>query len=197
MNSSHSSACIADKLVEICSSQFNIDLPNSAKGGGSDTASAARAVQSVLNVEQDDCTMHVVSLILAYTIGMNENYQTTTKIDNDGKKVKIRCIVTPGGPFPFGAETCKFLRDLSNSFSSSPIRKEEFQKLKKSFILPMQTIKNPGETRVSSHVTLLQTAMMNYFALTVYSIQTDDEVFKNLWAKYNSDCRWKVCGELN
>ncbi|KAL7463587.1 hypothetical protein ACHAXS_003939, partial [Conticribra weissflogii] len=29
-----------------------------------------------------------------------------------------------------------------------------------------------------------------------YSIQTDDKVFKNLWAKYNSDCRWKAVQEI-
>ncbi len=135
-----------------------------ASGGASDTANAARGVQSILGVEQDDCSMHAISLLLAYSIGMKENYKTDKIITKDRKEVKTRIIITPGGAFPFGSNTCKKLKDLVNYFGSSPLRKEELDKIKKGSLLPMQSIKNPGKTQVSSHITLLQTAMTNHYA---------------------------------
>ncbi len=201
MNSSHTSVNVADKLIDICNERYGVDLRVVASGGASDTANAARGVQSVLGVEQDDCSMHVISLLLAYSIGMKENYKTDKVITKDGKEVKTRTIITPGGAFLFGCNTCKKLKDLANYFGSSPLRKEEFEKIKKGALLPMQSIKNPGETRVSSHITLLQTAMMNHYAMTLYAMQTSDQTFLKLWDECKDDNMWKVSrlfsGRLN
>ncbi len=91
-----------------------------ASGGASDTANAPRGVQSVLGVEQDDCSMHVISLLLAYSIGMKENYKTNKVITKDGKEVKTRTIITPGGAFPFGSNTAERLRTLQTTLEAHP-----------------------------------------------------------------------------
>jgi len=100
VNDSHSAANVATKLVAICNDRFDIDLQAVASGGGSDTANAAQAVQNVLGIEQNDCTMHIVSLLLSYSIGMRDNYKTEKTVDKMGKEMKIQYIVTPGGAFP-------------------------------------------------------------------------------------------------
>lgn len=193
MNTSHTSVNVADKLLDICSDRYGVNLRSVASGGASDTANAARGVQSVLGVEQDDCSMHVVSLLLAYTIGMKENYRTEKVTTKDGEEVKAKVVVTPGGAFPFGAEICKKLKDFATYFGSSPLRKEEFESTKRGALLPMQGIKNPGETRVSSHITLLQTSMMNHYALTLYAMKTNDQTFLKMWEDCKGDDTWKVC----
>ncbi len=57
MNFSHTSVNVADKLIDICNECYGVDLQSVASGGASDTANAARGVQSILGVEQDDCSM--------------------------------------------------------------------------------------------------------------------------------------------
>ncbi len=54
---------------------------------------------------------------------MKENYKTEKEVTKDGKEIKTKIVVTPGGAFPFGAITCEKLRRLANYFSSSPLRK--------------------------------------------------------------------------
>ncbi len=188
MNSSHSSVNVSNKMIDICNDCYNVNLHTMASGGASDTAYADQGVISSIGIEQDDCSMHIVSLLLAYSIGMKENYKTETIVTKDGKEVKTRMVVTPGGAFPFGANTCKKLKDLANYFSSSSLRKEEFKSIKKGALLPLQSIKNPGETGVSSNITLLQTAMMNHYAMTLYAMQTSDQTFLKLW----DDCKGDV-----
>ncbi len=191
-NNSHSAVNVATKLVVICKDRFDIDLQAIASGGGSDTANAARAVQNVLGIEQNDCTMHIVSLLLLYSIGMRENYKTEKTVDKMGKEMKIRYIVTPGGAFPFGSKIIKALRDIANYFGSSLQLRDDLETIKNGAMLPLQNIKSPGETRVSSHTTLLQTAMMNHFALTLYVMQTKDNTFMKLWDNCKQELKWKV-----
>ncbi len=193
LNDSHTAANVASKLLKVCNDRYGIDLQAVASSGASDTANAARAVQSVLGIDQSDCTMHVISLLLSYTLGMRENYKTDKSIDKEGKEVKVRYIVTPGGPFAFGSEIIKVLKDIANYFGSSPQRKDEYETIKKRALLPIQHIKSPGETRVSSHITLLQTAMMNHYAFTLYDMQTKDKAFNTLWEKCKAQSNWKVC----
>ncbi len=123
-----------------------MDLQAVASSGGSDTAYAARAVQTVLRIDQTDFTMHIVSLLLAYSISMRNNYKTDKLVDKEEREIKTRCVVTPGGAFPFGADIVKALKDISNYFGSSPQQKEDYKAIKKGAVLPTQNIKSPSET---------------------------------------------------
>ncbi len=89
VDNSHSAANVATKLVTICKDRFDIDLQAVASGGGRDTANAAQAFQTVLGIEQNDYTMHIVSLLLSYSIGMRENYKTEKTVNKMGKEMKI------------------------------------------------------------------------------------------------------------
>lgn len=135
INKSHSAANVADKLLKICQDRFGIDLQAVASGGASDTANAARAVQSVLGINQNNCTMHVVSLVLSYVIGMRENYKTEKSVDKMGNKTKVQLITSPGGAFPFGAKIIQSLKEIANYFSKLPQCKEDFKKTKKGALL--------------------------------------------------------------
>ena len=123
---------------------------------------------------------------------MRENYKTENTVDKMGREMKIWYIVTPGGSFPFGSEIVKALRDIANYFGSSLQHEDDLETIKKGAMLPLQNIKSPGETRVSSHITLLQTAMMNHFALTLYAMQTKDNTFMKLWDNCKQELKWKV-----
>lgn len=86
MKSSHSSVNVTNKLLDICNDCYDINLHTVASGGVSDTANAAQGVQSALGVEQDNCSMHIVSLLLAYSIRMKENYKTEKMSPQMGRK---------------------------------------------------------------------------------------------------------------
>lgn len=174
MNDLHSSANVAAKLLSICKERFGINLQAVMSSGASNTANTARAFQSFLGIDQSNCMMHVVSLLMSYTIRMRENYMTNKSVEKDGKEVKVTYIVTPGGAFSFGAEMTKVLKEVATYFGSSPQCKEDYEGIKKGVMLPAQNIKSPGETQVSS---------MNHYALTLKAMQAKDETFKKLWEK--------------
>ncbi len=88
MNESHSAANVAAKLLDVCKERYGLDLQAVASSGGSDTANAARAVQTVLGINQTECTMHIVSLLLVYSIGMHKNYKTDKCVDKEGREIK-------------------------------------------------------------------------------------------------------------
>ncbi len=84
------------------------------------------------------------------------------------------------------------LRDIANYFGSSPQCKDDLETIKKGAMLLLQNIKSPGETRVSSHITLLQTTMMNHFDLNLYAMQTNNNTFMKLWDNCKQELKWKV-----
>lgn len=63
-------------LLKVNDSYSAANVAMIAPGSESDTADSAQAVQNVCGIDQNDCTMHVVSLLLSYLIGMRENYKT-------------------------------------------------------------------------------------------------------------------------
>ena len=84
-----------------------------------DTANAAQAVSTHLEANQEDCEMHIISLMLGYAFGVKENYETRNFDMKDGTKRSVRSVTTPGGPFPEGLALIKELKELVNYFSSS------------------------------------------------------------------------------
>lgn len=120
-NDLHTFTNIWGKLIDICNERYGVDIYTVASGGARDTANADWGVQSVIGVEQGNCTMHVISLLLAYSIGMKENYKTEKFATAEGKEVNAKVAITLGGVFLFRDEICKKLKDLSNYFVSSPL----------------------------------------------------------------------------
>lgn len=74
--------------------------------------------------KHDKCLLHIVSLLMACSIGMKENCKTKKVVIEDGKEVKTRIAITPGSVFPFGVNICKKLKDLADYFGHSPLQKE-------------------------------------------------------------------------
>ena len=69
-NTSHEAIFNASLLERSFSERFKMDISKCAKFMGSDTTNAATAVSGHFdNVEQVNCEMHVLNLILLYGIG--------------------------------------------------------------------------------------------------------------------------------
>jgi len=79
-----------------------LDIKKDVVYCSSDTASAARKVSSELELTQDDCTMHVIQLIIGYILGAKENTKTESVVDlsKTGGLKKVTQIITPGGNSP-------------------------------------------------------------------------------------------------
>ncbi len=88
-NTSHKAKDVADQLQHMYMERYEIDLKNDAAFVGSDTTPCACNVADEIGCTQNDCEMHVISLIISYAIGHKENYKTETKID----KVSRPCLI--------------------------------------------------------------------------------------------------------
>ena len=106
-NGDHSAEAMAAVLEQKYKDQYNIVVRDDVVYITSDTASAAKNVADILEGLQDDCNMHVLSLILAYCSGQKENVSTSWVTESDGKRRKVSEIVTPGGEFTQAAEAIK------------------------------------------------------------------------------------------
>ena len=80
-NVSHSAASVADQLQQTYQDRYNIDLRKEAGHVTSDTTGSAHNVGASLEAYQNDCDMHVVSLVINYSLGWNENTRTRTDVD--------------------------------------------------------------------------------------------------------------------
>ena len=102
--------------------------------------------------------MHVINLILGYGLGVKENVKMVSEKLKDGSTKKTKVIITPGGPFEDGELIVQYCKNLVNYFGS-PQHKQELIDVIGINSLPEYSLKNPGETRVSSTVTLLQSVV--------------------------------------
>lgn len=192
-NKSHGAAQCAADLQDLFLKRYDLVLNDEIQSAGSDTANAARAVSTYLDADQEDCEMHIVSLVLGYAFGAKENYKTDKVVNEDQTITSIKRIVTPGGPFKKGMELIKNLKDLVNYFDASGARKDELQKVKVDFDLPILKLKNPGDTRVGSTVALFRSAIINHYAFTALDMQcTPENKFKKLWNSVKDNEDWKV-----
>ena len=80
-NVTHSAGPVADQLQQTYQDRYNIDLRKEAAHVTSDTTASAHNVGACLDAYQNDCDMHVVSLVLLYSLGWNENTRTHTDTD--------------------------------------------------------------------------------------------------------------------
>lgn len=193
-NDSHGAKVVAGVLSDVYKSCYNVDVLKDVKSAGSDTASAARGVSAQLGVDQEDCEMHVVNLCVQYGLGVKENYETIRFKQVDGTVNTHREIRTPGGSFPGGMATIKTIKEIANYFDASGKRKKDLQETKEGYGCPELGISNPGTTRVSSTVTMFQSAMANFFALSKHFMSTSDADFKKKWKDcWSSEHLWKVC----
>ena len=106
-NGDHSANAMAEVLRKKYKDQYNVIVKDDVVYVTSDTAAAAKNVAEILEGLQDDCDMHVLSLILAYSSGQKENVSTTWVTSNEGKRQKVSDVVTPGGEFKKAAEVIK------------------------------------------------------------------------------------------
>ena len=80
-NITHSAEPVASQLQTTYQDRYNIDLQKEAGNVTSDTTPSAHNVGACLDAYQRDCEMHVISLVLLYSLGWNENTQTQMEID--------------------------------------------------------------------------------------------------------------------
>ena len=73
-NVTHASAYNADILRRAYAERFGLDISECAKFMGSDTTNCATAISKCFeDVEQVDCEMHVLNLVLMYGMGLKEH----------------------------------------------------------------------------------------------------------------------------
>ncbi len=72
-NTSHGAKDVADALQAKYMERYGIDLNNDAAFVGSDTTPCACNVADEIGCTQNDCEMHVIFLIVGYSIGRKEN----------------------------------------------------------------------------------------------------------------------------
>jgi hypothetical protein len=83
--------------------RFEINIHDDTKFITSNCTSAARAVsQYVEDIEQVDCEIRLVSLVLLYALGLRANVTTIHTNSESGIQTEEKTIVTPGGPFVEG-----------------------------------------------------------------------------------------------
>ncbi len=75
-NNSHAAAGVAQSVQSMIHNCLNVDICVVGTAGGSDTNALARKVSQPFGTDQDDCSMHIFSLILLYTLGLRENMKT-------------------------------------------------------------------------------------------------------------------------
>ena len=80
-NVSHAAATVTGQLQTVYQERYNIDLKSEAGSMASDTTHSAQNVGACVDAHQRDCQMHVVSLVILYSLGWNENTRTHTEID--------------------------------------------------------------------------------------------------------------------
>ena len=77
-NKSQAAETVAEQLQTIYQERYQIDLKREAGTMASDTTPSAHNVGVCMDAYQQDCQMHVLSLILCYLLGWNRNTRTTT-----------------------------------------------------------------------------------------------------------------------
>ena len=72
-NLTHSAEPVANQLQLTYQDRYNIDLRKEAGNVTSDTTPSEHNVGACLDAYQRDCQMHVISPVLLYSLGWNEN----------------------------------------------------------------------------------------------------------------------------
>ena len=116
-----------------------------------------------LGLEQDDCEMHVVQLLIGYTLDVKENTKTELRTDYSitGGKKKVTQIITLGGEFSNGHRIMTNAKEIGNFFKKSGQRKEDLDDAHKFLTYPTIATKNPADTRVAGVLTLYTTLLAN------------------------------------
>ena len=192
-NTSHGSKFNADLLREMYQDRFGMDISSFAKFMGSDTTNAATAVSRNFDrVEQVNCEMHVLNLVLQYGIGDKEHYRTVNK---------VRTVVSVGGKFEGGAHILLTLRAICVYFGT-PQRKNQLNVIQSEWNLPIGKPAYDGATRVSSVHELLSTTLLHYYSMQQYyeklqrpQAQKKKDKFGLAWESLTPD-HWQLVAEI-
>ena len=134
--------------------------------------------------------MHVVNLVIGYTLGIKENTKTHNEtVNGDVKKVKM--IVTPGGEFTEGLRIIKLGKEMCNYFTGSPQRKDKLEDIVSCHHLPKIALTNYPDTRVAYASKLFGTLIANHYAFR----KIDDNNFDKLFGKL-TDNDWETMQEM-
>ena len=88
-NVSHGAKEVAAQLQNIYLDRFKIDLETEAGFAASDTTGSAANVSKNIGAHQKGCELHIVALVLIYTLGWSENTKTITEVDAVSSFLKI------------------------------------------------------------------------------------------------------------
>ena len=77
-NESRTAEIVAEQLQTIYQERYQIDLKRETGTMASDTTPSAHIAGACMDAYPQDCQMHVLSLILCYSLGWNKNTRTTT-----------------------------------------------------------------------------------------------------------------------
>ena len=123
--------------------------------------------------------MHVVNLVIEYTLGIKENNKTHKRVV-DGKMQKVKEIVTPGREFTDGLRVIKSGRLICNFFTRSPQRKKKLEDVVECHDLPSIMVKNYPDTRVAFASKLFGTLLANHYAFKLVGHEDFSKVFDKL-----------------
>ena len=177
---------MADRLVAIFKERYGIDVKAEVSNVASDTTPSATNVADYLGTDQDNCNMHILSLILGYSLGVKENTKTVKVTGDNGTVHKETSIVTKGGPFREGKRIVKVAKKVVNYFGGSPQREKGLIDIRKQFTYPSITLQNPADTRVGYVIVMVRTILANVYLLNKMVGTSDD--FDKVWgALYSQD----------
>lgn len=119
-NDGHNAPLVAKLIENGFKVKYGVDIRSMTRYTMSDTTPSAKNVADNLGTEQEDCSMHLLSLCIGYGLGMKDNIQTTSVWDSKSDSwEKVVTTVTPGGAFDEGGTVIQKLRNLNNYFRSS------------------------------------------------------------------------------
>lgn len=185
LSTSHAAEDVAEALKQEFKDRFGVDLVGVTKYVASDTTPSAANVSKNLESEQNNCEMHVISLILGYGLGYKEYTKTVSTTDENGAKTKTKTVVTPGGEFSDGMRIIKAARKIVNFFGASPQRNEKLDTCRNLFALPMIQLKADAETRAAFIISMFQSVLANHFLLQSTSDSFGE--FTQVWNALTSD----------
>ena len=115
-----------------------------------------------LGLEQADCEMHILSLLIAYVLGVKENTQTTwvPDVSMTGGKKKVTQVVTPGGEFSEERRIMTVGKEIGNFWTKSGQRKQDLQDARAFLIL---NISDNCHEKPSRHPSCWCTHHVHYF----------------------------------
>jgi hypothetical protein len=196
----HSAAIVQHAMKTEFHQRYQLDLDKLTSSIISDTTPSATNVgKNHFEGAQEDCDMHVESLILKYGFGLLENTKKEESIQADGTLLKKTLIVTPGGPFLTGTRLIANLRKYHGYFNHAQ-RSEQLRSLQEMHLLPVIKPIKDNDTRIGGTIELFKCSILLRGAFDLFFMNYPDAAFINKHGlsltDWNTICQMEGVGSL-